>query len=460
MKAIWIRLALLLALLPAAWAPQATAQPASADPSGDWRGTISAGEVTLRVALHLGETSTFDSPDQGAIGVPAQMTVEGGSVVVNITGVGVFEGTLSTDGSELAGILKQGPASIPVRFERGLFAAANRPQTPLPPFPYRTEDVSYVNPGQPDVHPAGTLTLPEIGGPFPAVLLITGSGAQDRDETLFEHKPFLVLADALTRRGVAVLRVDDRGTGGSSRGAPDDTTADYATDVEAGVAWLRARADIDTGRIGLVGHSEGALIASVVAGRDPSVGFVVLWAGPGVSGKEVVVEQRRAISLASGASPEAAQQAVELQRAILDAVIAAPEAAALRASLDAITAARGAPPIDQTTFAVLDLPWYRYFLSLDPAPALRNVRAPVLALLGGKDIQVTPYQNAPALRAALAGNARASVEVLPGLNHLFQTAQTGAVSEYATIEETIAPVALARMVDWIVEQAAVPALRR
>src|SRR5690606_10079131 len=178
------------------------------------------------------------------------------------------------------------------------------------------------NPDQPDVRLAGTLTLPERVAPFPAVVLITGSGAQDRDESLFEHKPFLVLADALTRRGVAVLRVDDRGVGGSSPGAQDATTADYATDVEAGLAWLRARKDIDPGRVGLLGHSEGALIASIVASNDPGVDFVVLWAGQGVSGKEVVVEQAREIALANGASSEAAQKIAELQDAILEAVIA------------------------------------------------------------------------------------------------------------------------------------------
>lgn len=186
MKAFWTGLALLLA----AGGPQLMAQSANIDPSGDWRGTISAGGIKLRAALHLGETSTFDSPDQGALGLPSQMSVNGRSVIVNIAGVGVFEGTLSANGSELEGVLKQGPAAMPIRFERGVFAAANRPQTPRPPFPYRAEEVSYSNLKQSDVRLAGTLTLPESGAPFPAVLLITGSGAQDRDETLFEHKPF------------------------------------------------------------------------------------------------------------------------------------------------------------------------------------------------------------------------------------------------------------------------------
>jgi uncharacterized protein len=450
MKAIWISLALLLA----AWGMEATAQSTAPDPSGDWRGTVSLGAVRLRAALHLGDTSTFDSPDQGVRGIPARMTVEGRTITVDIEGIGVFEGTLSADGNVLEGALKQGTAAVPIRFERGVFAAVNRPQTPVPPFPYRSEEVSYDNPRQPDVRLAGTLTLPSRGGPFPAVLLISGSGSQDRDATMFDHKPFLVLADALTRRGIAVLRVDDRGVGGSVRGRQEPTTADFATDVEAGLAWLRARDDIDPSRVGLIGHSEGALIAAMVASRDQAVAFAVLWAGPGVSGAELLVEQARALSLASGASRESAEEVAELQRAILQAVAAEPDLERLRASLARITASRGAAPIGEDAARALRSPWYRHFLTFDPAPALRNVRVPVLALLGGRDAQVPAHQNEPALRAALAGNRGATVEVLPGLNHLFQTARTGAPDEYGTIEETISPSALARMMDWLVDQTA------
>jgi pimeloyl-ACP methyl ester carboxylesterase len=272
---------------------------------------------------------------------------------------------------------------------------------------------------------------------------------------MFEHRPYLVFADALTRRGVAVLRMDDRGVGGSSAGPPGATTSDFAGDVEAALAWLRTRQDIDPGRIGLLGHSEGGAIASLVASRDPAVGYVVLLAGAGVSGREIVVDQVRAIAVANGASAEQAQQAASLQWAILDAVMAAPEADGLRAALDAITARHGAPRLSDMAIGQITSPWYRHFLALDPARSLRTVRAPVLALLGGKDVQVTPAQNAPALRAALAENAMASVEVMPGLNHLFQTARTGSPDEYGRIEETIAPAALTRVVDWIVDRAAV-----
>lgn len=210
----WIALGLAAML---AAAPAVGVAQSSADPVGDWMATVKVGAVSLRTALHLGDqTSSFDSPDQGVVGLPAHMTRQGPHVVVAVDKVGVFEGDLSADGVTLAGVFKQGPASIPLTFSRGAFAARNRPQTPAKPYPYRAEEVGYDNPAHPDVHLAGTLTLPNGKGLFPAVLLITGSGTQDRDETIFEHKPFLVLADALTRRGIAVLRVDDRGAGGST----------------------------------------------------------------------------------------------------------------------------------------------------------------------------------------------------------------------------------------------------
>lgn len=430
-------------------APTASAIAPADDPAGDWRATVRVSGTALRLVLHLGARATYDSPDQGALGLPAAMTVENGRVTVLLRGAGQFEGALSADGTTLSGTLTQGGAAIPVTFERGVFAPARRPQTPRPPFPYTAHEVAYDNPNQPGVRLAGTLTTPPGAGPFPAVLLITGSGTQDRDETLFEHKPFLVLADALTRRGVAVLRVDDRGIGGSRGGLPGATTADFASDVEAGVAWLRTRPEIDPRRIGLLGHSEGGLIAPMVASRDPAIAFILLWAGPGVPGKEVIVDQARTLAMASGASPEQAQQSADLQRKLLDALLAAPDRDAAKASMNAALAGSGTPPVTDATVAFMGAPWYRYFMTLDPAVALRAVHVPVLALLGGKDLQVTPAVNEAALRAALAGNPHASVEVLPGLNHLFQPARTGAPAEYAAIERTIAPAALERMVDWI-----------
>jgi pimeloyl-ACP methyl ester carboxylesterase len=427
-----------------------TARAQSSDPSGDWRGPLVVGAVNLRLGMHLGAASTIDSPDQGALGIPAQMTAAGRHVTLNVPSIGaVFEGDVSEDGAHLVGAWRQAGASFPLTLERGAYAALRRPQTPAAPFPYRDEEVGYDNPQRPGVHLAGTLTVPEGRGPFPAVLLITGSGAQDRNETLMGHQPFLVLADYLSRRGFAVLRVDDRGVGGSTGASPNDTSFDYATDVEAGVAFLRTRREIDHTRISLIGHSEGGLIAPMVAARDPRIASIVLWAGPGVRGADVLMEQLRASLHASGVSDEAIATAMTRQRAVMDALLAAPDAATARTALNNVFASIGQPP-PEPQLNMLTSPWFRAFVAYDPAPTLRRLRMPVLALLGSKDVQVVATQNEPALRAALAGDRDASVIVLPGLNHLFQTAGSGAVSEYAQIEETIAPDALKTMGDWLV----------
>jgi hypothetical protein len=440
-----LALAAVLAAAPIAGA----AQPAS-DPSGDWISTIAQGPVSLRLALHLGAAaSSFDSVDQGALGLAATTTRQGAHVVVTIDKVGVFEGDLSADGKTLAGALKQGPVSTPIVFSRGVFAAARRPQTPVKPYPYREEEVGYDNPAHPGVHLAGALTLPEGPGPFPAVLLITGSGAQDRDETIFEHKPFLVLADALTRRGVAVLRVDDRGMGGSTGASPNDTSFDFATDVEAGLGWLKRRKDIDPGRLGLIGHSEGGMIASLVASKDPSVAFIVMWAGPGVPGAELMAAQARAVVLAAGAPVAAADHAHDAQAAVLKALLSSSDPAVARAAVDQAMKQAGAAPLTDQTFAQINSPWYRTFIGYDPGPALRALRIPVLAIVGDKDSQVPAAQNIPALKAALAGDPKAEVVELPGLNHTLQPATTGSVNEYQTIETTIDPGALKLMVDWV-----------
>ena len=444
---------LMTALALAALSVAAAAQP-NTDPAGDWRSSVSMGALTLRLALHLGTaSSSFDSIDQGALGLPAKMTHDGPHVNVVIDKVGVFEGDLSADGQTLFGALKQGPATTPLVFQRGVFAAAHRPQTPIRPYPYREVEASYDNPERPGVHLAGTLTVPNGAGPFPAVVLITGSGSQDRDETIFEHKPFLVLADNLTRRGIAVLRVDDRGMGGSTGAGPGDTTADFATDVAAGVAWLKTRPEVDPKRIGLIGHSEGGEIAPMVAVADRSVAFLVLWAGQGVRGAEVISEQVRALARAAGAPPDAAERAGQMQAALLAAIIAAPDAAAARAAAIKASVDAGQPPPPETALIQLTSPWYRHFVAYDPAPTLAAVKVPVLALVGGKDTQVTAAQNIPALRAALAGNPRAQVLELPGLNHLLQTATTGGGDEYGPIEETIAPSALKVIGDWVVQVA-------
>jgi fermentation-respiration switch protein FrsA (DUF1100 family) len=307
---------------------------------------------------------------------------------------------------------------------------------------------------------AGTLTLPQGAGPFPAAILIAGSGPNDRDEYLMGHKPFLVLADFLTRHGIAVLRADKRGVGQSTGDYAAAVSADFAADVEGGVAYLRNRPDIDRRRIGLIGHSEGGLIAPMVAADEPAeIAFVVMLAGPGVSGADVLVEQVRLLMLSSGKSADEAAQAAERQRQIVHTVVSTPDESALRQKLTALLEGYGFP--DGAVKAQVDKaesPWFRSFLAYDPAATLARVRCPVLALNGDKDVQVSAAQNLPAIKAAVlaGGNTHVETDLYLGLNHLFQMATTGSPSEYSSIEETMAPVVLEKVANWIAAQPPLP----
>jgi dienelactone hydrolase len=439
----------------------AAARPAVAGLDGDWDGKLKAGPLgELRLVFHVrtgaaGTIASLESPDQGPGELPfSAVARQGDRITLEAKAIGArFEGRLSADGSALDGIWHQGGQDMPLALRRRSQgaagpAAARRPQMPHPPYPYREEEVSYDNPAAHN-RLAGTLTLPAGKGPFPAALLITGSGQQDRDETLMGHKPFLVLADYLTRRGIAVLRVDDRGIGGST-GDAKGTTADFATDTEAGIAFLLARPDIDHRRIGLIGHSEGGAIAPMVAARNRAVGWIVLLAGPGVTGERVVLSQQRLIMAAGGVPAETIERNAALQQRLLAAVEKAPDREAAQREAKAVLIAAGMPEATaEANSAPVSSDWYRGFLKLDPVPALRSVKVPVLALVGSLDVQVPASENIPALKAALAGNRDATVIQLPGLNHLFQTARTGAVAEYAQIEETVSPVALKTVGDWI-----------
>ena len=312
---------------------------------------------------------------------------------------------------------------------------------------YVSEDVTYENPAS-HLTLAGTLTLPESPGPHPAVVLISGSGAQDRDSTIFGHRPFAVIADHLSRRGIAVLRVDDRGVGGSDRGPDDVTSEDFATDVEAGVHYLRSRPEVDPKRVGLVGHSEGGLIAPMVAAKDPELAAIVLLAGPGVSGKELLVSQSRAILQAKGMPEETVAGAVAQQEEVMTVVAASTSVEEAREGVLAIV---GDNPMTRPAIEAQIIPWLVYFVKHDPAEDLRQVHCPVLALNGSLDTQVLAAENLPAIEAALheAGNPDVTTERLEGLNHLFQPAKTGDVSEYEASEVTFDAAALQRMGDWL-----------
>jgi fermentation-respiration switch protein FrsA (DUF1100 family) len=429
------------------------------DIDGAWLGTLDTGEIKLRVVFHIMNTqdgliATMDSLDQNLKGMPmTAVTRKGMSLKIESTQLsGGYEGNISKDLTTIDGTWTQHGSSMPLVLKLVKNVAElelHRPQNPVKPYPYRDEEVSYPNPAQ-NVTLAATLTIPLGKGPFPAALLITGSGPQDRDESILGHKPFLVLSDYLTRKGIVVLRADDRGIGKSTGNFATATTADFATDVEAGVSYLKTRSEVDPHEIGLIGHSEGGIIAPMVAARDHDVAFIVMMAGSGVPGDEILAEQVRLLNLASGKSTQEADKDAAEEREVIALVEHEPNNAELEKKL------RGKIPDVQLGMQAkaLGSPWFRYFLSYDPATALRKVTCPVLAINGEKDTQVSPSQNLPAIRRALeaAGNKNFEVDELPGLNHLFQTAKTGAPYEYAQIEETMSPVALDKIATWILKQ--------
>ncbi len=440
--------------------------------AGTWQGVLELSTVELRVVLHLaaGEGGvlggTLDSPDQGAAGIPlSAVTLEEDRVrIVSAAIGGEIDGRLTPDG-RIDGLWKQGGIELPLTLVRseGPPEPPRRPQEPPAEVPYRVEEVAFES-LDPGVRLAGTLTLPAGAGPFPAVVLITGSGAQDRDETLMGHRPFAVVADHLTRRGVAVLRYDDRGVGGSTGDFAAATTEGFAADAEAGFQWLRSRPGIDPAAVGLLGHSEGGIVAARLAASEPAVAFAVLIGTPAVPGAEILAGQIERLTRAAGAGDVEVAAAVALQRRIQDLVLADLPEDERANRLDALLAEglAGLPAADRRAAGSaleaqrgqLLAPWFRFFLAHDPATDLARMKTPVLALWGGKDLQVPPEQNRPPLEAALAaaGNRRVTAHTLPGLNHLLQTAETGLPTEYARIEETMAPAALEVISEWIAVQ--------
>ncbi len=411
----------------------------------------------------------MDSLDQAANDLPIDtITSESGVVRFEARALSLsYEGKLNDDGSEIVGNLKQGPATFPVTFKRTEKAPTlGRPQDPQKPYPYSEEEVSYENTID-KVRLTGTLTLPPSRKPVPAVVLITGSGGQDRNETLLGHRPFLVLADHLTRRGIAVLRVDDRGMGGSAPGSPNATSENYAEDVLAGVAFLKGRKEINPRQIGLIGHSEGGMIAPIAAVRSKDVAFIVMMAGMGQTGTDVILMQGDLLQKASGSGPEmitqvrkAFEQIFAILKAEKDNVAAEKKIReAVVSQMATMTEAqkKAFAPVLGTINAQMKMyvsDWFRYFLLFDPGPTLAKVRIPVLAIVGEKDLQVPPQENLVLIEAALkkGGNKNYTILLMPGVNHLFQTAKTGSPSEYGVIEETVSPTALQTISDWILKQ--------
>ena len=442
------------------------ALPTIAGLDGAWDGVLTRGEHQLHLTLHvksgaLGTAVWMDSADQMAYGLDVEgLRRDGDAVSFDMAALkAAFSGKLAADGKSIVGVFAQAgdlPLTLTRRAPGAEPAGMRRPQTPVKPYPYREEDVAFDD-ATAGVKLAGTLTLPPGAGPFPAVVLIAGSGPNTRNEPLLGHEVFLVLADYLTRHGIAVLRYDKRGTGASGGDYAEATTLDFAGDAEAAAAYLRARKEIDPRRVGLVGHSEGGLIAPIVAAKDPKIAFIVMMAGPGVDGLDILMEQGRLISKAMGLSDAQTEKGAALRKQLFDIVRREkdPQVAAARLKTAADTWAKAndvSPKAVELQAGLINTDWFRFFYDYDPAATLRQLRCPVLALIGSKDLQVPADQNLPPIRAALAHDPGAEVEELPDLNHLFQTAKTGSPGEYIQIEETIAPLALDTITAWILKQ--------
>ena len=442
---------------------------------GIWEGKLKVPGVELRIVFKISKgpdgslTATLDSPDQGVTGIPVEEVIfKDNTLRLEVKSAGgVYEGKVSQDFLVIEGEWKQSGQTLPLTVKRVDKAVEIlRPQEPKKPYPYIEEELVYEN-KEAGISLAGTLTLPPGKGPFPAVLLITGSGPQDRNETIFNHCPFLVLADYLTRQGVAVLRVDDRGVGKSTGDFSQATSEDFALDVLAGIEYLKTRKAINPKQIGLIGHSEGGLIAPMVAVKSPDVAFIVLMAGTGLTGEEILYLQSDLISKAMGVNEEEIAKSRQFNEKIFSVIKEEEDNEIAKERLRQMVMAYLAELSDEEKDWISDpeeylkaqlqnllSPWSRFFLTYDPRPTLSKVKCPVLAINGEKDFQVPPKENLSAIEEALkAGdNKNFTIKELPDLNHLFQTAQTGLPSEYAKIEETISPNALKLIGDWILEQ--------
>lgn len=435
---------------------------------GLWQGAIETHGMRLRFQLHIYHDpdnqliAALDSLDQQVSGLPANhVTLKDPIFHFEIPSVaGVYEGTLNAAKNEMTGKWSQTSAdNLQLNFKRSdQTLELRRPQTPHPPFPYREEEVSFEG-GGPGVTLAGTLTLPKGNGSFPAAVLVAGSGPQDRNEAIARHQPFFVIADALTRQGIAVLRYDKRGVGKSTGNVDVATTMDLAADAQAALNYLKSRKDIDTARIGLIGHSEGAIIAPYLAGKSRDVAWLVLLAAPATKGEDTLLNQSELIGRAGGLNDDQINASLEFDQVAYKLVREEKDPNVLSQKLMGLVKDSGLdaalpPAALETQLRMLMSPWFRFFLDYDPLPNLKNVKCPALALYGLKDLQVPAKVNAPLVKQAFeeSGNKQVQVKQLPELNHQFQHAYLGTPTEYAAIEETFSPETLTLVVDWVVGQ--------
>ncbi len=406
---------------------------------GAWKGELNVQGIKLPLVFHFGaDGCTMDSPSQGANGIKAEKTaLEGNGIKVSIAAIGaVYEG--KNYGDSIVGTFKQGGMSLPLTLKPGEMVV-KRPQTPQPPFPYQEENVSFAN-GKFTF--GGTLVLPQgHTKKTPVVLMVTGSGQQNRDEEIFGHKTFAVIADYLVRQGIASLRYDDRGYGDKTVNFLDFTTDDFKQDAEAGVKFLRSR----FGKVGVLGHSEGGTIALMLA-AEHKADFVVSLAGMAVSGKETLLQQNR-LSLTSIGLPTTL---VDNYCTFIDKAFTTLAEGKSWNDIDMSEVPASFKPLMDKAKEQMSTPYMLHFLKVDVSKQLPSIKCPVLALNGKKDTQVDCTTNVNALRKGLVGCKHVVCE-LDDLNHLFQHCKTGSIVEYQQIEETISPEVLKMVAEWVVK---------
>ncbi len=466
------------------WFLKSTAQNAT----GTWQGSLNVQGNQIPIVFHISKDSankskaSFDSPSQNKFDLPcSEVILKDDSVIIMMAIIrGKYAAQLSKDNKQMDGLWFQGPGSLPLTItktsETAVVKEHKRPQTPKPPFPYNSDDVVYMNADN-SLQYGATLTYPKTdsthlsakSNTYPAVILITGSGQQDRDETIFDHKPFAIISDYLTRNGFVVLRVDDRGIGKSTGNFGEATTADFAKDVEASLDFLENQPMVNKEKIGLIGHSEGGMIAPMVADERKEIKFIVLLAGPGIPIIDLMQQQVEAISLSEGKSTAEAKADADLLHIFWEELNKNEDSAttiknlsvkisAWSKTLDTATLTKvkegDISPLNNKilkAMAMLMSKWYKYFIPFNPQPYLQKLNCKVLALNGSKDVQVVAEPNLNGIRSSLKKSKSPEYEVveIPGLNHLFQTCTKCSPSEYIDLEESFSPKALAIMCSWL-----------
>jgi len=425
---------------------------------GDWTGKIVVQGFPLTLDYHIskienGFKATMDSPDQKSFGNKVkEVIVDGNEINLNFPEYKIFT-KLNYKNDSLIGIYAQYGKNYPLSLSRktGESKGINRPQEPKAPFDYQIEEVKFRN-NKDQITLAGTFTYPNGDGPFPTIILISGSGGQNRDEELFNHKPFWVIADYFAENGIATLRYDDRGIDNSEGNFAISTSEDFAEDAKAGIEFLKTHPKVNASKLGIVGHSEGGMIAPMVAAEDSSIGFIILLAGPGIPIDELMILQNNEVSKAAGVAESIIKENAALNQKCYEIIKTEKDLIKAKSKLKKLLAKNKMSESDiQNTINLVCSPWFRYFIQYNPKISLQKVKCPVLAVNGDKDIQVTAKENLAGIEAVLkeAGNKNYEVKLVENKNHLFQTTQKLGIKEYFENEETFAPDVLKLMLEWI-----------